>query len=66
VVTVEGIGVDLVVMIIHIIGLQGDHHIEVAGIIHQGPYGGRYRRERSRSPYAPYGSPDRRYARGPR
>jgi hypothetical protein len=36
VVTVEGIGVDLVVMIILIIGLQGAHHIEVAGIIHQG------------------------------
>ncbi|KAI5438669.1 serine/arginine-rich splicing factor SR45a [Lathyrus oleraceus] len=31
------------------------------------PYGGgRYRRDRSRSPYAPYGSPDRRYARGSR
>lgn len=36
----EGIGVDLAVMIIHIEvtveGLQGAHHIEVAGIIHQG------------------------------
>nr|KYP66640.1 putative RNA-binding protein C25G10.01 [Cajanus cajan] len=31
------------------------------------PYGGRSRRERSRSiPYSPYGSPDRRYARGSR
>ncbi|XP_047181931.1 serine/arginine-rich splicing factor SR45a [Vigna umbellata] len=31
------------------------------------PYGGRTRRDRSRSlPYSPYGSPDRRYARGSR
>ncbi|KHN35992.1 Putative RNA-binding protein C25G10.01 [Glycine soja] len=31
------------------------------------PYGGRSRRDRSRSlPYSPYGSPDRRYARGSR
>lgn len=30
----EGIEVDMVVMIIHIAGLQGTHHIEVAGIIH--------------------------------
>ncbi|XP_004512184.1 uncharacterized protein [Cicer arietinum] len=32
------------------------------------PYGGRYRRDMSRSPppYPQYGSPDRRYARGPR
>lgn len=37
IVEVEGIGVDMVVMIIHIAGLQGPpHHIEVAGIIHQG------------------------------
>lgn len=37
VVTGEGIGVDLVVMIINIGGLQGaHHHIEVGGIFHQG------------------------------
>ena len=35
VVTGEGIGVDLVVMIIHIIGLQGVLRIVVAGIIPQ-------------------------------
>ena len=35
-VTVEGTEVDLDVMIIHIEGLQGAHHIEVAGIIRQG------------------------------
>lgn len=35
-VIVEGIEVALVVMIIHTAGLQGDLHIEVAGIIRQG------------------------------